>query len=426
MVVRTLFSYDVLHRLYNHSIFPSLETLPPLDTLPRSYNPQATSSGSASGGGGNGGGFSSIQSLTILIPATCSVIVLTVIIIVACFVLGTKRTAAFESTLLTAIGGGGGGGGANGASGANGHHQSNGTNGLMNGGRQGSLVANGTLCHGLMGTPVHHGTPLNGGGLSGGCDSEPRYGTVTTSSATAYEHYGFTTAQPGGGNINGGLGGGVGPTFDTFHLSIMGDGGRGGKDLLASNTGAIELNNCSTYATTMKKRPPPLPSMTANNNGTGGTLCNGVGSANNGGSSAINSATTCLDSKLIALSEGKLSEQQMTTANGGNNNGGAGDERLTRDGETVHYFQTPYALSRLPRPCNPQQQQQQSNSAEDHLNSLEMESNGGGGGGNGPNGSMGCMNGCANVQGTATLRPHHHRTNRDLHEYDLPFPPKWV
>lgn len=296
------------------------------------------------------------------------------IIIVACFVLGTKRTAAFESTLLTAIGGGAGGG-CVGNSGS-----SNGMNG--NGARQGSL-ANGTLCHGLMGTPVHHGTPLNHGGGSG-CDSEPRYGTVTTSNTTAYEHYGFTTAQPGSN-------GGVGPTFDTFHLSIMGDGGRGKGDLLASNNGAIELNNCSTYATAMKKRPPPQSN---------GTLCNG--------NNANTLATTCLDSKLIALSEGKLSQEQ--TINGqSQSNGDSGN------GETVHYFQTPYALSRLqPRPCNGQQ----SNSTEDHLNCLEMESTNG-------NTMNGCMNGCGSNQGSATLRPHHHRTNGD-HVYDMPFPPKWV
>ncbi|KAH7636713.1 down syndrome cell adhesion molecule [Dermatophagoides farinae] len=69
------------------------ETIPPIETISRtlkSANSISASSGSMDPGGG-ANTLSSMQSLTIVIPATCSVIVLTVIILVACFVTGTKH-----------------------------------------------------------------------------------------------------------------------------------------------------------------------------------------------------------------------------------------------------------------------------------------------------------------------------------------------
>ncbi|KAH9415900.1 hypothetical protein DERP_000394 [Dermatophagoides pteronyssinus] len=81
------------------------ETIPPLETISRtltSENSISASSGSMGSSGGVGGSntLSSMQSLTIVIPATCSVIVLTVIILVACFVTGTKhQRSSFQHQL---------------------------------------------------------------------------------------------------------------------------------------------------------------------------------------------------------------------------------------------------------------------------------------------------------------------------------------
>ena len=299
-------------------------------------------------------------------------IVLTVIIIVACFVLGSKRTAQFESSILTAIGTNG-----------------NGTTSATVGANRQNSLANGTLCHGLLGTPIHHGTPLNGP-----TDSEPRYGTVTNSSTTAYDHYGFTSV------------GGV----DTFHLSVMGDGGRG-KELLAANAASIELNNC-TYATAMKKRPQ-----------LNGTLCNQTQQQQQQQSQQQQSVTTCLDSKLIHVSEGT----NTTTGNGSkldcttttttmsNNQQQQQQQQQSQQQESSNYFQTPYALSRLPRPCGATSNTTMTTNSVDNMTDGQFDSQ------MVPIMNGTCMNGCA------TLRPNHLRggLNGD-HVYDMPFPPKWV
>lgn len=318
--------------------------MPPLDTISRTLT-SATSATASNAGSG----LSSIQSLTIVIPATCSVIVLTVIIIVACFVLGTKRTQQFESTLLTAIG----------ANGAN----ANGTNGIGGNGslRQNSIgnLTNGTICRGLLGTP-HHSTPL-----SGGCDQEPRYGT----NIAPYEHYGFT------GMPNGGLTSSV----DTYHLSIMGNGDNR-KELCNGVPNNIEMNSCGNnvnYAT-LKKRP--VTTMATQQ-----------------------STTTCLDSKLIALSEGK------GNTNGTNINTDLSTTIANETGnDAVHYFQTPYALSRITRFTGSEEV-------------LECNNNNTAtpvvGGGN-------CIGGCGQqMNGGATLRQNRGQSD---HVYDMPFPPKWV
>lgn len=335
------------HLLGLSFLFSHLETLPPLDTISRTLTSATASS--------NNGGLSSVQSLTIVIPATCSVIVLTVIVIVACFVLGTKRHQQFESTLLTAIG-------------ANGN-----SNGGANGGaatRQNSLsnLTNGTICRGLMGTP-HHATPLNSG-----CGEEPRYGT----NISAYEHYGFTGLPNGGQN-----------TVDTFHLSIMSNGDSR-KDLCNGNlTNNIELSSaCAAAAnySTLKKRSPP----TLNGN-------------SQPPATTTTTTTTCLDSKLLALSEG-----------GGKCSAGATSGEDGTGGDTVHYFQTPYALSRItrfssgpteecPLDCTGQMAQVNTTAA------------------------SACIGGCGQQMqngGSATLRQN--RAGQSDHVYDMPFPPKWV
>lgn len=316
-----------------------------------------------------GGGFNSIQSLTILIPATCSVIVLTVIIIVACFVLGNKRNSPFDNTILTAIGGGGG----------------------SNGFRQGSLQPNGTLCMGGNGTP-HHGTPGGLGGTSCDSSSEPRYGTTTTAT---YDHYGFNGLPS--------------TNVDTFHMTIIG-GGDLRKDVNAA--GNIELTNClnGLYATAVgKKRQLALNNANGNNNINNNCNNNNTCDNNNGGMNT-NSITTCLDSKLMLAGDVKQQQQQQqlygVNGNGTEMHNGNGDS----GNETVHYFQTPYALSRLPRP--PQQQQQQS--MDDGL--IE---------GLPPPPPTSCCNNQAPQLGPTSTMPRPGRMNGD-HVYDMPFPPKWV
>lgn len=348
----------------------SIETLPPLDTISKTLT-SATSSTSSMAVGG----FNSIQSLTILIPATCSVIVLTVIIIVACFVLGNKRNSPFDNTILTAIGGSGGGGGSNGF-------------------RQGSLQPNGTLCMGSNGTP-HHGTPGGLGGTSCDSSSEPRYGTTTTAT---YDHYGFNGLPS--------------TNVDTFHMTIIG-GGDIRKDV--NTTGNIELTNClnGLYATAVgKKRQMAMNNANGNNINNNCNNNNNTNTCDNNNGMSANSITTCLDSKLMLPGDAKQQQQQQlygVNANGTEMLNGNGDS----GNETVHYFQTPYALSRLPRP--PQQQPQ---SMDDGLIDVL------------PPPPTSCCNkqltGSQGQQlGPTTTMPRPGRMNGD-HVYDMPFPPKWV
>lgn len=340
--------------------FNGTETLPPLDTISRTL----TSATSSSSFGSSSGSMSSMQSLTIVIPATCSVIVLTVIIIVACFVLSTKhRSSHFENTILTAIGASGGD-----------NRQSN----L----RQNSIgnLTNGTLCHGFSGngTP-HHGTPGNN------CDGEPRYGTSGTLMSTNYDHYGF--ASNNGPSLN----------SDAFHMTLMGNSG-GGKECMAS-AGNIELNNCMNgiYATTMKKQQsrPTVP--------------NGQCQQNN--SNSQNSITTCLDTKLY----------------NGNNDDHLTSEQMSND--TVHYFQTPYALSRLPARPNDNDESMQLIDSGMPLPPppTSMTTTGtmccNGGNTLVPNGTVKQQQ--QQVNGSTTLGRPRTNANGD-HVYDMPFPPKWV
>lgn len=355
-----------------------LEKLPPLDTISRtltSTNSITTSGnmiGSTSDGISGYNSLNSMQSLTIVIPATCSVIVLTVIIIVACFVLGTKRSQQFESTLLTALSGAG-----NGVGGSSTNHQS------------------------AVGTPHHHHSDQ----ISSYCPTdlnEPRYSGPNN----VVDHYGFFT---GSGDI---------PSKCSAVAAA------------ANNIEMINAANAVINYATLKKR---------NTNNSNTMLPSGINQnqpetdSRNVQMNQLTNTTTCLDSKLCdnLITSANLKSMPSIDHHSGmmmTIDDTANTTAITSSESNVHYFQTPYALSRLPRCTTMNNQNNNSNNPNI---------------GNEDESFSGCLNGCvanngistttatagATVNGTTcTLRPVNRpcaNSNGD-HVYDMPFPPKWV
>ncbi|XP_046913808.2 cell adhesion molecule Dscam1-like [Dermatophagoides farinae] len=376
------------------------ETIPPIETISRtlkSANSISASSGSMDPGGG-ANTLSSMQSLTIVIPATCSVIVLTVIILVACFVLGTKRSSQqFESTILTAIGA------RNGSNNSHHHTSLNGTPSHIHAHISDQLST--TYCP----TPA-----------TGDLSNEPRYSTGLLNNNL--DHYGFCTGNNGNNNVNN--------EIASAKCMINGT-----PTMLATNnsTNSIEMIHSATlgYATLKKQRSNlqtmksmldsdiknfdlSIPLSLADNSTTTSTA-----------TTMATSTTTCLDSKLCDMNKISDSSNLLTVQATlcGNNSNETNDTN-----NTVHYFQTPYALSHLPNNSN------NNNNNDQCINKCNTVNN------NNANTDMGndqiselsCLNAAYTANNAYTLQPntknhqHHHSDNHHSHVYDLPFPPKWV
>nr|XP_027205557.1 Down syndrome cell adhesion molecule-like protein 1 [Dermatophagoides pteronyssinus] len=376
------------------------ETIPPLETISRtltSENSISASSGSMGSSGGVGGSntLSSMQSLTIVIPATCSVIVLTVIILVACFVLGTKRSSQqFESTILSAIGA------RNGSSNSHNHTSINGTPSHIHAHISDQLST--TYC------------PTT---ATGDSSNEPRYSTGLLSNNL--DNYGFC---PGNNNLNNGIA--------SAKCMINGT-----PTMLAANnsTNSIEMIHSAAlgYAT-LKKQRTNIQTMKSilDSDIKNLDLSKPLSSVDNSTSTAktiVTSTTTCLDSKLCDLNKitdpsGLLTVQATLCCNNSN-------ESNDNTNTTVHYFQTPYALSQLPNNnnnTNNNNNDQFTNqfNAVNNDNNNDME--------NDQIAELSCLNAAYTANNTCTLRPniknhqHLHGDNHHSHVYDLPFPPKWV